>query len=367
MTCGGARARWVATLASVLVATGLAGVAAPSAHAAPASPAAPAIAAPHSLSIRLLDEPSALDKDPRAGAYVIDELRPATTITRQVEVRNDTGHPTTVALYPSAATIGPTGWGIDAGETPNELTGWTSISPSSIALAAGASIDATVTIAVPADATSGERYEGLVAALPPAAGSGSLLVENRVAIRVYLAVASPRSPLPPSDFTISTLQARRLPDGTPQVTATIRNTGGRALDLTGVLRLTDGPGGVSAGPYATAGATTLGIGASGQVTVNLSKDIPAGPWKARIDATSGLLHRAATGEITFPAAGGSAVAVPAKAVPLAKDRHVLIPLVAGLLLLVLIGLLIVFWRRRHDEDEEEPVRSAPDLESAGHR
>jgi hypothetical protein len=324
--------------------------------------AAPRVATPRGLTVRLLDEPTALRKDPRASVYVIDELRPGMTITRHVEVSNNTGQATDVSLYPAAATIAGGGFAIETGQAANQLTGWTRITPAVMPLASGASGVATVTIEVPTDATSGEGYEGLVAALPPLPTTGGLALENRVAIRVYLAVSSARAPLPASNFTIGSLQARRLSDGTPQVTATVTNTGGRALDLTGTLRLTDGPGGLSAGPYDTSGESTLAVAGSGQVSVRLAKAIPAGPWTARITVVSGLLTRVASATITFPSAAGTAAPpVRAHTVPLTKNRSVLIPVAGGLIGLVAIGLLLVARRRRRRDEESaaEPVAAEP--------
>lgn len=85
--------------------------------------------------------------------------------------------------------------------------------------------------------------------------------------------------------------------------ATIHNTGGRALDLSGELTLSDGPGGLSAGPFPVTLGTTLGRGETEPVTVKLDEQLPDGPWKVRLEVTSGLLTETAQATITFPTSG----------------------------------------------------------------
>lgn len=334
-----------------------------------ASPAFAAPRAPHAsvsgLTLGLVDAPAAAQDNPLARAYILDQLSPGQQIVRHLQVTNGTGQATVVSLYPSAAQVAQGGFLIGTGASPNELTSWTTISPASVPLRAGASQQVTVTITVPAHATSGERYEGLVAALPPAPEGHGLQLENRVAVRTYLSVSSPHSPVPAPDFTISALQAARLGDGTQQVTATVTNTGGRALNLSGTLRLSHGPGGLSAGPFVTTGARSLAIGASGTVSERLDTRIPVGPWTARIDVTNGLLTRSATGTITFPSAAGSRAApVTAHPVPITRNRHVLALIGAGLIGLVVFGLLLAAWRRTHNDEEQKPPPT-PDPEPVG--
>ncbi|MBW3590879.1 MAG: hypothetical protein KY393_03355, partial [Actinobacteria bacterium] len=60
------------------------------------------------------------------------------------------------------------------------------------------------------------------------------------------------------------------------MTAEVRNTGGRALDLTGELTLTDGPGGLSGGPFPAELGTTLPVDGAAAVTVVLDEQLPDG-------------------------------------------------------------------------------------------
>src|SRR5438067_258369 len=76
---------------------------------------------------------------------------------------------------------------------------------------------------------------------------------------------------PKNDFTIDSLQAVRGKDGTPAVLAKVHNTGARALDMRGSLQLSDGPAGLSAGPFDAQLGTTLAPGDTAPVVVPLDK------------------------------------------------------------------------------------------------
>ncbi|MEU6432166.1 hypothetical protein ABZ860_40205 [Microbispora sp. NPDC046973] len=54
--------------------------------------------------------------------------------------------------------------------------------------------------------------------------------------------------------------------GHPVLAAQVRNTGGRALDLSGSLSLSEGPGGLRAGPYPAVLGVTLRPGETGRPT-----------------------------------------------------------------------------------------------------
>jgi hypothetical protein len=155
---------------------------------------------------------------------------------------------------------------------------------------------------------------------------------NRVGIRLYLSIG-PGGP-PAADFTIDSLTAIRSPEGVPMVLASVHNTGGRALDMSGTLELTAGPGGLSAGPFPADLGITLGVGDTEPVTIPLDKQLPAGPWDARITLRSGLLERRAEATITFPDAG----AAPSVSTSSTRPGW-LYPAIAALVILLLLGLV----------------------------
>lgn len=324
----------------LLAVAGLVAVASPPARAQDPPPAAP-----ETVGIRIVDVPTSREDDPRARHYIVDHVAPGTTITRRVEVSNDTAEPQDVQVYAAAATITDGNFAFGDGREANELTGWTTVDPASVRPPAGEVSEATVTIAVPADASPGERYAVVWAELPPAVpDGGGVGAVNRVGIRVYLSVGEGGEPA--SDFAITTFEARRDAEGNPVVAATVENTGGRALDLSGELTLTDGPGGLSAGPFLAELGTTLGIGQTAPVVVTLDQAIPAGPWHASITLRSGITEREATAEVTFPDEAASASKPVATAAPGGSSLLLVIAGVAGLVGVVVAVVVAVSLRRR---------------------
>ena len=299
-----------------------------------------------SVGIRLLEAPTAREKDPRATRSIVDHVKPGTSFTRKFEVLNNAQVRRTVQIYDAAADVLGGEFVVADGRTQNELSSWITTSMTSADLAPGQSVTPTVTVAVPADAVAGERYAVVWAELPPSRPpGGGVAVVNRVGLRVYLSVGPGGEP--PTDFVIESLTATRDATKRPVVQATIRNTGGRALDLTGNLRLSEGPAGLSAGPFDAKVGTTLAIGASAPVAVPLDPQLQDGPWTATIEMRSSTTVRRATGRITFPSAA-NASAAPVNAEPVEDDEGggiPILPLVLGIGALLLLGLLLVRFLR----------------------
>jgi hypothetical protein len=91
------------------------------------------------------------------------------------------------------------------------------------------------------------------------------------------------------------------------VVATVHNTGGRALDMYGTLQLTAGPGGLSAGPFSANLGVTLAIGDTEPIKIVLDKQLPDGPWNARVTLHSGLITNSARATIAFPNAAAAPI------------------------------------------------------------
>jgi hypothetical protein len=270
----------------------------------------------------------------------VDHLAPGTVIHRQIEISNTSSSVADVIVYPAAAAIEKGSFLGAAGHTPNDLSTWTSVTPSSFEIPARGRQTATVTITVPPDAAPGERYAAVWAETRSTPGTGEGITQvSRVGIRIYLSVG-PGGP-PAADFTIESLTAERSPEGQPMVLASVHNTGGRALDMSGTLELLGGPGGLSAGPFPASLGTTLAIDATEPVTILLDEQIPSGPWDARITLHSGLLERSAEATITFPDAG---VAPAVKTAPSRPEW--LYPAIAGIAILLLVEAGTVLKRRR---------------------
>jgi hypothetical protein len=317
----------------------------------PAAAAASAEAElPPGLGIRQLDVEPQREDGGRSARYVTDHVEPGDVVERRVRVSNGTDETMTVQLYAADADV-EGGWSVADGRGTGELAGWIEVTPDRLTLEPGERQAADFRIAVPEDAGGGERYAAIVAEAPPV--GQDVRVIPRVGVRVYLSVGGPQAPA--SDFEIDGLRPGRTETGAPVVLIDVENTGGRAIDLQGDLELTDGPGGLRAGPFPVASQTTVGPGLTGEVPVVFDPDLPQGPWRAVARLSAGDLERQAEAQITFPEHVGISEAVEAD--PL-QDRGVLIPLAAGLLLLALLLLLLVALRRRRSDDEDDDGSSS---------
>nr|WP_051458194.1 hypothetical protein [Microbispora sp. ATCC PTA-5024] len=303
------------------------------------------------LGIRIVDAPVVRRKDPRALTGVVDHLNPGTTIKRRVEVTNTTSRRMHVSLYPAAADIRDHSFVFAPERTPNDLTTWTTVEPGEMDLPPGRKRTAWFTIAVPKDAWRGERY-GVIwaetAAAPDKVHNVGLI--SRVGIRVYLDIGPGGEP--PSDMRIEKVTPERDPEGRPRLLAQVRNTGGRALDLSGQLSLSDGPGGLRAGPYAATLGVDLKPGEAGQVTVVMDRRLPNGPWKADLVLQSGLVKRTVSATIMFPDSGLGHPVV------LSGIRGPLLPsALSALTLAVAACAFLLFRRRRREPGPDRPKGS----------
>lgn len=311
---------------------------------------------PPGLGIRLLEAPEERRDDPRARTTVVDHVAPGSTFTREISASNGTDKPMPVTFYVRPATIENGSFTIlEQEDAP--IVDFVTLSPAQGVIPPGGRLKATARFAVPATATEDEYYGVLLVERPGDPGAGVSLAA-RAGIAVYLSVGPGGEPK--SDFSITTLTASRTEQGAPVVTASVTNKGGRALSISGDLRLIDGPGGLSAGPFPAELGTVLGVGQTGPVRVELDKALPAGPWLAQLTLRSGTVERAVEATITFPAgAGDQAAPVQAEELSAAEDPKVLIPIAGSLIFLVLLGLLAFFYRRRtrlrrRDRGEKTP-------------
>jgi hypothetical protein len=338
----------LATIRRLVVAVFVAGALCAPATAALAQVPAP----PPGIGVKLLEGPADSLDNPRAHEYIIDHVAPGTTISRKIGFSNGNSQPADLTFYAAASEIHDGAFVPGAGHAANDLTSWTTFSPTSATVPPGQTVSVTVTIAVPVDATRGERYAAALAehASAPAAGGGVASV-SRVGIRIYLFVGPGGAPT--TAFSIDSMTALRDADGNPLVSAHVHNTGERAIDLAGDLKLTNGPSSLSAGPFAVRTASTLKPGDSGTVTVALDRELPSGPWDARITLTSGVTSRSGTARLTFPIDNGaSAAPTTVLRQPATQSRFresaisIAIAIAAAVILIVLILSVTVRRRRR---------------------
>jgi hypothetical protein len=315
---------------------------------------ASAVARPprNGIGVRLVDAPVTERADSRAWRYIIDYLPPGAVIHRRIQVSNTTGSPKHLVIYSAAADIRSAKFQFAPGRRPNELSAWTTTKRHEVTLGPHARSMIPMTIAVPDDAAPGERYAVIWAEVAKAPPPGGGVAEvNRIGIRVYLSVG--RGNPPASDFTIDSLTAQRSPTGQQVVLAKLHNTGGRALDLGGDLRLTQSPGSLTAGPFKAQLGTTLAPGESGPVTVSLTQQVPNGPWRARLRLESGLTKRTAEAVIRFPTGTGTAEAVKAET----ATYYPVAALAVGLLLSALVALRFLPLQRRRRSHRDTAGRT----------
>ncbi|MGC4818086.1 hypothetical protein [Micromonospora sp. DT63] len=250
----------------------------------------------------MLEAPTDRRDDPRALRYIVDHLPPGTTIKRQLLIVNRTGEPRHVDVYPAAATLEGSAFTFGEGRAANELTSWTTIDRSAVELEPWGEARVRATITVPPPASRGERYGVLWASTTSTPrASGEVKQIHRVGVRMYLDVGPGGEPA--SDFAIGDLRPARGPEGVPSLTVQVTNTGGRAVDLTGAITLSDGPAGSRAGPFPVGEGVTLPPGGTGQVVARFPAELPNGPWKAEVHLESGLVKRNLTAQIRFPDPG----------------------------------------------------------------
>lgn len=320
-------------LLRTIAAMAAAGIVIPAAASAPLAQAA--VVTQH-LGLRLMGVPASQAHNPRALRYIVDYLPPGAVIHRRILIGNQGPATERATVYPDAARIRNGSFVGDAGQTRSELTSWITLRRHAYNLRRGASVPDMVTIRVPRRASRGERY-GVIwvqhAAHARGAGGAAVNKVSRVGIRIYLAVG--RGAAPPTRVAITAIAGHRYAGGRPLLTASVTNTGGRAVDLSGTARLTAGPGPASAGPFQQARAITLAPGQSGTVTFAAGRQLASGPWRDQVTLVSGLTTVTAAASINFSAR-------PARAARISTAA--MIGSVG--IVIVLVALLTVWARRR---------------------
>jgi hypothetical protein len=252
------------------------------------------------IGIRLLPDASRGSAEPLALSYVVEQMIPGSRVTRQIEISDTTEAPADVAVFPAAASVIGGRFSFAPGRTGNSLSSWTTVAQPVVHLAPGGTVLDAVTTKLPKSASSGERYAVVWAEVsaPSPAQSGVRLV-NRVGVRMYVSIGNGGSPA--AEFTVGPLAASRSANGDPIVAAKVHNVGVAALDITGELTLSGGPGGLSAGPFPLTLGALLAPSHSTIAPVELDGQIPRGPWRAHLSLSSDGTQRTSLATITFPA------------------------------------------------------------------
>lgn len=329
--------RFVRGIVGVVAAAAFLAVPVANVQAASETPSAPIEG---SIGIKVIDPPPS--NDPRANYYIVDTVEPGGTVRAKLFVVNESNKSWDVEMYPGPANATDKGWEMGEKGSTNDLTTWTSVTPKTMFLKPGESRVVDVTIKVPADASTGERY-GVVWA--STTNKGNVSVVSRVGVRQYIYVG--KGGAPPASYTIDAVSGQRNAEGKPTVVATLTNTGKRVLQMSGKVFLTDGPGGTSSGPYDITG--NLAIGQTGDFTALLPEDIPLGPWKATVKFDYLGNQQEKTGTITIPAGGSVAPAEPGSGPPW-------IFIAVGLLILLIVAAIIWLIRSRR----KPPIEAVAD-------
>jgi hypothetical protein len=313
------------------------------AAAAIASARRPAPPAPQRFAVRLVDVPVAAATNPRALRYIVDYLPTGTVVHRRILIMNQEAKTARFTVYSDAAQISQGLFIGGAGQTRSELTGWISVQHRVVTLGPRASVMDMVTIKVPRGATRGEQYAVIwvqQSAYLRSADGFAIDDVARVGIRVYLAVG--RGGAPPTIFAITSITGRRSASGQPSILVHVANTGGRAVDLNGTVRLTGGPGNSGTGPFPAKQIITLAPGQSGNMTFALPKSLPGGSWQVRAALVSGLTTCVATATVQFSGALASQAGLSTMAM-------VALTLAAALLIATVMALVVAraAARRRH--------------------
>ena len=295
---------------------------------------------PGGVGIQLTNVPAAaIQADPRAASYIVGAVEPGAATQSQITVTNPSSTAQTAYLYTGSATISDGVFQGDANPSTNELTGWTSISRTEIELAGGGKETVTATVTIPADAAPGERYGAVWAEVRGEPNADSSVIQaSRAGIRMYVTVGGDNAAA--TDFTISSLTPSRTDTGLPQVNALVTNTGGRAIDATGTLMLSNGPSGLSAGPFALTQTTTVEPGSSQNAIFTLDKALPDGPWTAQVVLTSGATERSTESTLTFPKS-----AVKKAELPTPENLIVIGFIALGVILLAVAAITVTRSRR----------------------
>jgi hypothetical protein len=289
------------------------------------------------VGVRLVATTTGPAVGPLGLAFIVETLPPGQRVTRQIEVDNSSADELSVAVFAAAASVVQGKFSFGPDRTGNDLTTWTSVGTPHLHLAAGAKVMERVTITVPKGAPAGERYGVVWAEVStPSPTLGGVRLVNRVGVRMYVSI-SPGG-VAPARFSLGALVGSRAANNDPVVSSRIRNNGGGALDITGHLLLSNGPGGLSAGPFAVEMGSMLAPHHSTTEKIELNGQIPAGPWRAQLVMSSQGVERSSLGTITFPK-GHFTIARHASALPLAV-------LLGGAVLLAGLGSILVRRRRR---------------------
>ena len=272
----------------------------------------------------MADAPATLPGDSNGRSYIVNRLAPGTTIQRRGRGREQHRSIADVAVYVAAASLSHGTFSFARGHVQNELSSWTLVDRQTLRLEPGAAAFETVTIAVPGGLGGRALCGRLGRGVSPAQAAGGVTLVNRVGVRMYLSSAQADWLRRTSSVAGSTRFAlRRVGCSLWRASKTVeeaRSTSGTADAHARSRRTSRRP--VCGHAPARSRARCVRL-----ATVRLDRNLPLGPWRARLSLTSGFIQREAVATLTFPA-------LVAAAKP-SSSRHTLIAV--GILLALLLA------------------------------
>ncbi|GLW33491.1 WxL protein peptidoglycan domain-containing protein [Actinoplanes regularis] len=266
------------------------------------APASPAPAAPGGSDVRWSVRPSTA-KGPDGRDYIIRRAAAGERLTDYVGVTNLTSRPLTFTVYGSDAYTTEDGSFalLPAAQKPTDLGSWIALGANRYEVPANTRLDIPFSISVPADATPGDHAGGVIASIAEeqtTADGQKVLVDRRIAARVYLTVAGAVAPaLKIDSVRLEYAQSANPVDGgVMTVRYLVHNAGNLRLSGTGTVRVT-GPfgwelartGDLTIPELLPGGSVTVTERISGvQPTVRLAVDVAVVPasFDQRLPAVS---------------------------------------------------------------------------------
>ena len=210
----------------------------------PAAPARAVGKAPADGDLRWSVQPSTA-KGPDGRDYFIRRAAPGERLTDHVGITNLTGRPQTFSVYGTDAFTTADGAFalLPAAQSPTDVGSWIALARRAYTIPANTRLDVPFSLAVPTNATPGDHAGGIIASVTEEqtdAKGQKVLVDRRIAARVYLTVAGATAPR----LSIDTVRleyrqsANPADGGAMTVTYQVRNTGNLRLSGTGSIRVT---------------------------------------------------------------------------------------------------------------------------------
>ncbi|WP_203833924.1 WxL protein peptidoglycan domain-containing protein [Actinoplanes campanulatus] len=203
-------------------------------------------AAPGGSDVRWSVQPSSA-KGPDGRDFIIRRAAPGERLTDYVGITNLTARPMTFTVYGTDAYNTEDGSFalLPAAQKATDVGSWIALGATGYTVPANTRLDVPFAITVPADATPGDHAGGVIASIAEEttnAQGRKVLVDRRVAARVYLTVAGATAPTLKIDtvrleYTASTNPAD---GGVMTIRYLVRNTGNVRLGGTGSVRV-NGP------------------------------------------------------------------------------------------------------------------------------